>query len=293
MAYKQNNPLITNIDPPADTTTASNIEKRKEAQEAYEAEKRRVAQVKQNIVDIAERAQGTDEFTRDNIRGGKLVPERTYNWLETSGGAGCSTYACSIMREAGATVPDSVGPEGITINNINYKPGDPMPIIPGNEQFDAVAPKLGFELKPPGSWPEGGEVTRVGYGLGRTGHSTIQTGKGTSIYNPGTPSLGLKESTHFTGTTLTQPLVGAEVERMQSESEFYGIAPPVLTDGKIYEDRLMEYRGNLPALHKKLREADKPFLKPVSVLKPREGYKAKPKAMNLSKQMTNFFNRKK
>lgn len=289
MAYKQNNPLLTNIDPPADTTTASNIEKRKEAQAAYDAEKRRVAQVRQNIVDIAERAEGTDEFTRNNIRGGKLVPERTYNWLDTSGGAGCSTYACSIMREAGATVPNSVGPEGITINNINYKPGDPMPIIPGNEQFDAVAPKLGFELKPAGVKGEAGDVTRVGFGWGKTRHSTIQTGRGTSIYNPGDVREGLKERDYFSGPALTEPIQGKQLEELMYTS----LNEPVLTDGKLYTDRLMEYRGDLPALSKKLREADKPFMKPVSTLKPAGIAKMKPQAMNLSKQMTNFFNRKK
>lgn len=273
MAYKQNNPFLTNIDPPADRITESNIEKRKGAQKAYEDEMRRVEQVRQNIINVAERGASSDEFTRNDIKGGKLVPEKTYNWLESTGGMGCSTYACSIMREAGVTVPDSVGPEGITINNVTYKPGDPMPIIPGNEQFDAVAPKLGFELKPGGSLPEGGEVTRVGYGLGKTGHSAIQTGKGTTIYNPGNVGRGLKESDFFTGLSLSQR--------------------GVPDDDKTYENRLMEYRGNLPELHKKVREADKPFMEIGSRLKPIGIIRPEIQTMNLSKEMANFFNRKK
>jgi hypothetical protein len=301
MAFKLNNPT----DPPSGSTNATAEElrqKRMDANKALEAERKRVANIRSRIDQVAESAAGgsyTVDYGmndgRTGVEGAGVVPQKTFEWLQGMGGAACSTYACGIMREAGVTVPNSVGEEGVTINNVTYKPGDKMPIIPGNEQFDAVAPQLGFELRAPGSLPEEGDVTRVGYGYGYTSHSTIQTGEGRNVYNPGTPELGLKESEYYAEPSEFAGLSEEESQSYLQNAEEYGLATPrVSEDKKIYPTRLMQYVGDLPALRKQYREAAQAAGPEKAIeLKPRpiQG-PAKPTAQ-LPTNMLKFFNRNK
>ena len=294
MAFKLNDPT----DPPSGSSNATAEElrqKRIDAKKALEAERKRVENIRARIDEVAESAAGgayTIDYGmndgRAQVTGAGVVPQKTYEWLEGMGGAGCSTYACGIMREAGVTVPNSVGEEGITINNVTYKPGDKMPIIPGNEQFDAVAPQLGFELRAPGSLPEEGDVTRVGYGYGTTSHSTIQVGDGLSVYNPGTPSEGLKTSGYYSdpGNFTTY--------MTEQDTAQWGFEGPD-EDEKIYSDRLMQYVGDLPALRKQYRQA-------AEAEGPAKPLNLKPKGIDLSSlrptvqlpaNMLKFFNRNK
>lgn len=299
MAFKLNNPTENT----ENLTKEELRDRRIAARQALEAERKRVEKIRSNIDQVAEAA-AAGEYTinygtndqRVDVPGAGVVPQKTYEWLQGMGGAGCSTYACSIMREAGVTVPDSVGPEGVTINNVTYKPGDKMPIIPGNEQFDAVAPALGFELRPPGSLPEEGDVTRVGYGYGRTSHSTIQTGEGRNVYNPGTPSLGLKESSYYAEPYEFMPMSEEETQAYlrDVEESGYDVQPRISEDKRLYGTRLMQYVGDLPALRKQYREAAQ-ALGPettVSAIKPVKFTSPKPTAQ-LPTNITKFFNRNK
>jgi len=310
MAFKLNNPTENT----ENLTKEELRDRRMKARQALEAERKRVENIRTRIDEVAETASGssfdvetgeyiTQPYTinygtndaRAGVKGAGVVPQKTYEWLESMGGAGCSTYACGIMREAGVTVPNSVGPEGITINNVTYKPGDKMPIIPGNEQFDAVAPMLGFELRPPGSLPEEGDVTRVGYGYGATSHSTIQTGEGMNVYNPGTPSFGLKQSDWYAEPSEFEGMTEKETqEYLKSVEGFGSFQKPRVDDGKIYPTRLMHYVGDLPKLRKQYREA--------AQAAPYESITVKPKPVQLTSgiptatlptNITKFFNRNK
>ena len=303
MAFKLNDPT----DPPSGSSNATAEElrqKRIDARKALEAERKRVTDIRSRIDEVAESAAGGSYTVnygvsdgRTGILGAGVVPQKTYEWLQSAGGAGCSTYACGIMREAGVTVPNSVGEEGVTINNVTYKPGDKMPIIPGNEQFDALAPQLGFELRAPGSLPNEGDVTRVGYGYGTTSHSTIQVGDGESVYNPGTPSSGLKKSTYYSDPKNFEAMSEqAQAQFLRDSEDYEGFYnnPVVGEDEKIYSDRLMQYVGDLPALRKKYREA--------AQASPDEAINLKPKGIDLSSlqptaqlptNMLKFFNRNK
>lgn len=299
MAFKLNNPTDN-----TDNLTKEQLRDRRiAARQALEAERKRVMGVRSRISDVAESAiageyninYGTND-QRVDVPGAGVVPQKTYEWLRDMGGMACSTYACGIMREAGVTVPDSVGPEGVTINNVTYKPGDKMPIIPGNDQFDAVAPMLGFELRPPGSLPEKGDVTRVGYGYGRTSHSTIQTGEGMNVYNPGMPGVGLKYSTVYAEPSRFEPISEEETQAYlrDVEESNYAIQPRISEDERLYGARLMQYVGDLPKLQKQYREAAQ-ALGPettVSTIKPVKFTSPKPTAQ-LPTNITNFFNRNK
>jgi len=301
MAFKLGNPT----DPPSGSSNATAEElrqKRIDAQKALEAERKRVTDIRSRIDEVAETASltytinyGTND-PRAGIKGAGVIPQKTYEWLQSEGGAGCSTYACGIMREAGVTVPNSVGSEGITINNVTYKPGDKMPIIPGNEQFDAVAPMLGFELRPPGSLPEEGDVTRVGYGYGLTSHSTIQVDDGLNVYNPGTLDHGLKKNTYYSNAKRFEPMSEQETAQFLRDNEETGFynKPVVSEDKKLYENRLMQYVGDLPALRKKYREAAQASLDEVINLKPKgiQLSSLQPTAQ-LPTNMLKFFNRNK
>jgi len=315
MAFKLNNPT----DPPSGSTNtdAENLrQKRIDARKALDVERKRVMNIRKKIDETAETAVGETEFDeegntiaqpytidygtndmRAGVKGAGVIPQKTYEWLQSRGGSGCSTYACGIMRQAGVTVPNSVGPEGITINNVTYKPGDKMPIIPGNAQFDAVAPMLGFELKPPGSLPEEGDVTRVGYGYGITTHSTIQTGEGRNVYNPGTPEYGLKKTEYYAEPSDFKGMSEEESkEFIEQSGEFYpNMKAKLSEDKRIYPNRLMQYTGDLPALRKQYRQAVEaaPY-KPIIALKPKpvKLSSAKPTAQ-LPTNISNFFNRNK
>jgi hypothetical protein len=301
MAFKLNNPTENT----ENLTKEELRDRRMELRQALDAERKRVENIRSNIDEVAEAAvagkydidYGSGYDGRANIPGAGVVPQKTFEWLDSMGGAGCSTYACGIMREAGVTVPNSVGPEGITINNVTYKPGDKMPIIPGNEQFDAVAPMLGFELRPPGSLPEEGDVTRVGYGYGATSHSTIQTGEGQNVYNPGLPSLGLKESSYYAEPSEFAGISEEETQQLLRDAEEYDYPtkPRVSKDKKIYPTRLMQYVGDLPALQQQYRKAAQaaPY-EPVLAIKPKPVQlgPSVPTA-TLPANMLKFFNRNK
>ena len=65
----------------------------------------------------------------DETPGAGLINEPLYNWL-TEQGSACNTYACAIMKEAGATYPIDMKP--FELYGKTYKGGDPIAIIPGN-----------------------------------------------------------------------------------------------------------------------------------------------------------------
>jgi hypothetical protein len=297
MAFKIDNPTDNTDNPTKDELRDRRIAARK----ALDAERKRVMGIRARIDETAEAAVRTDKYTvnyggEGPVTGAGVVPQKTYEWLKERGGSACSLYACSIMREAGVTVPNSVGPDGVTINNVTYKPGDKMPIIPGNDQFDSVAPQLGFELRPAGSTPEEGDVTRASYGYGVTSHSTIQTGDGLNVYNPGNLTYGLKQAATFADP---RDFGGMTKEESQEFLEEFGhihrdSIKERMVDGKIYPSRLMQYVGDLPALRKQYRQAAKaaPY-KPVT-LKPKPIQLSSPKpTAQLPTNISNFFNRNK
>lgn len=308
MAYKQNNPLT---DPPAKSSSIYDdddkyneaLARRKAARQALETERSRVKKIVKNIDTVAEQALegkytvnfGTEGDGRVGVKGAGVVPQATFNYLKNMGGMACNSYTCGIMREAGVTVPNSVGEEGITINNVTYNAGDKMPIIPGNQQFDAVAPMLGFELRPGGSYPEEGDITRASYATGTT-HSTVQIGKEGSVYNPGEPGKGLKKSDWYSQFANFDAVPDDQAEQLQKDLVFYGgQKAKVEKDGKIYQDRLMRYVGDLPKLTKELRAANKPFDTAVSRIKPRgiQPVQTPTSSVLLPTSVSKFFNRNK
>lgn len=309
MAYKQNNPLT---DPPVRSSSIYDnddeynaaLARRKAARQAYETESSRVKKIVKNIDTVAEQAFegkytvnfGTEGDARSDVLGAGVVPQATYSYLKNMGGMACNTYACGIMREAGVTVPNSVGEEGITINNVTYNAGDKMPIIPGNQQFDAVAPMLGFELRPGGSYPEEGDITRSDYATGTT-HSTVQIGKEGSVYNPGMPGEGLRKSNFYSQLANFDAVPDDQAEQLQKDLVFYGgKKAKVEKDGKIYQDRLMRYVGDLPKLAKELRAANKPFDVAASRVKPKSIQPmtiAPTSSISLPTGVSKFFNRNK
>jgi hypothetical protein len=79
--------------------------------------------------------------------------------IESRGGYTCNTYSGACMRKAGMTIPE--GAEPLKIGRVTYGPGDKMPFIPGNPQFNSNAENLGWELQPKGTLPtESGDLIR-------------------------------------------------------------------------------------------------------------------------------------
>ena len=143
-----------------------------------------------------------DEGTPEVAPGGGFISKPMFNYLEKQGFA-CNTYACSILKDAGATYPIDMEPT--VINNRTYKGGDKIAVIPGNLQQDGIynynTGAQGFQfvdVNAPGE-EMAGDYGRIGYP--RTGHAVIYTGDknnpGESIYNPGGVSTGLKTSTAY------------------------------------------------------------------------------------------------
>jgi hypothetical protein len=68
----------------------------------------------------------------------KNIPARTsLSYLKGKGEFYCATHNCELMQDSGYTVPSNYSGE-------NYKASAKFPIIPGNLQFQSMAPELGF-----------------------------------------------------------------------------------------------------------------------------------------------------
>jgi hypothetical protein len=148
-----------------------------DAKAAYDAEMARVQGVRNKTAELA-RQYGDAGASYSDVG----ISDRLANWIDDTGFA-CNTYSCQIMREAGATIPQ--GTEPFEMNGRTYRPGDKLPIIPGNAQFNSYADKLGFELMPKGTMPtEAGDLIRghmynAGPGAGSGSfHSVLSAGYG-------------------------------------------------------------------------------------------------------------------
>lgn len=148
-----------------------------DAKAAYDAEMARVQGVRNKTAELA-RQYGDANASYSDVG----ISDRLANWIDDTGFA-CNTYSCQIMREAGATIPQ--GTEPFKMNGRTYRPGDKLPIIPGNAQFNSYADKLGFELMPKGTMPtEKGDLIRghmYNAGPGATSgsfHSVLSAGYG-------------------------------------------------------------------------------------------------------------------
>ena len=241
-----------------------------------------------------EQYEGQPQQERGLIQGQGMIPDKLVNWIKmaevTDGvdSATCNTYSCSMMRAAGATIPEGI--EEFKVNNRTYRPGDKIPIIPGNRQFDQYYEKMGFTLNPNDSKPKAGDLGRIGYagidgsGLNPyeeldgsisrsdTSHSVIygkDTDKGKNYrlqnyYNPGDRREGYKENVYYT----------------YNENVNAGYKPNL-------GDRTMSYTGNLTGYKKKMLEDRKnasdnmPVLKPANIKK--TDIKFSPELMKMNK----------
>jgi len=136
----------------------------------------------------------------------------------------------------------------------------------------------------------------VGYGYGRTSHSTIQTGEGLNVYNPGSPSFGLKKSHYYAEPSEFEGMTEEQTQAYLKDVEEsgYDIQPRISEDKRLYGTRLMQYVGDLPKLRKQYRKAAQAAgpEKAVSAIKPVKFTSPKPTAQ-LPTNITNFFNRNK
>ena len=95
-----------------------------------EKEEQDVINKRQNILNIAQSLTENPRPTRTNLD--YIAPSDYY----------CNTRSCEIFQDAGLTIPE--GTEPFTVNKKVYKPGDKVPIIPGNMQMKGVLKNLGF-----------------------------------------------------------------------------------------------------------------------------------------------------
>jgi hypothetical protein len=209
--------------------------------QTYDAEVARVADVKQKIGDLARQHgdanAGWMDIASDWPRTGK--------WLEEPGNYACNSYSCRIMREAGVTVPEGVEPFKVSGNPYTYAPGDKIPIVTGNDTFNSIYEKLGFELMPKGTMPtKAGDLIRGHmYDPNASGsgafHSVISAGYGDDelldLYNnPG----NVREGYRARGTDWDDPM-------RTGEGDFY------TTDSGV-----MRYVGAVPYHEKQMMEAE-------------------------------------
>jgi hypothetical protein len=129
-----------------------------DAKAAYDAEMARVQGVRQKTAELA-RQYGDAGASYSDVG----ISDRLANWIDDTG------FAC----------------EPFEMNGRTYRPGDKLPIIPGNAQFNSYADKLGFELMPKGTMPtEAGDLIRghmynAGPGAGSGSfHSVLSAGYG-------------------------------------------------------------------------------------------------------------------
>ena len=167
----------------------------------------------------------------DETPGAGLINEPLYNWL-TEQGSACNTYACAIMKEAGATYPIDMKP--FELYGKTYKGGDPIAIIPGNlaqdTRYNYDTGAQGFTKKNIDDEYDfkAGDYLRIGYDAygdkvdRPTTNHAVMVGDGFAFYNPGLVSTGLKSS------------------------KDYYTDPRRFDDGSIGGDLAVEYTGNIP-----------------------------------------------
>lgn len=208
------------------------------AKAAYDEEMARVMAVRKKTSDLA-RQHGEAGASYSDVG----ISDNLANWINDTGFA-CNTYSCQIMREAGATIPE--GTEPFKMNGRTYRPGDKLPIIPGNAQFNSYADNLGFELMPKGTMPtEEGDLIR-GHMYNQPGgassgsqHSVISGGYG----DDETLDLYNNPGNVYSGYNL----------RYQD-----GTDPMATGEGNYYTDDsgVMRYVGDTPTLKAKMAEAE-------------------------------------
>ncbi len=208
------------------------------AKAAYDEEMARVMAVRKKTSDLA-RQHGEAGASYSDVG----ISDNLANWVNNTGFA-CNTYSCQIMREAGATIPEGTKP--FKLNGRTYGPGDPLPIIPGNAQFNSNAENFGFELQPKGTMPtEEGDLIR--------GHMYDQ---------PGGPSSGSQHSVISAGygddDTLDLYNNPGNVYSGYSLRRQDGSDPMATGEGDYYTDDsgVMKYVGATPGLKAKMMEAE-------------------------------------
>ena len=175
------------------------------ANAAYDTEMSRVTDVRGAV---SARARELGDANASASEAG--ISDNLAKWVDNTGFA-CNTYSCQIMRDAGVTIPE--GQEEFTVNGRTYGPGDKIPMIPGNAQFNSYAEQMGFELQPKGTMPtQEGDLIR-GHMYNQPGgassgsqHSVISAGYGDDevldLYNnPGGVYDGYK-SRNFEGDQM-------------------------------------------------------------------------------------------
>ena len=227
-------------------------ESRGQQASAYEKESARVEQVKGNVPENAERIAGLNEQaltprlrnwfkseTEAADRGDTRVDSRG-NTYSVSKPYSCNTYSCQLLRDSGATVASDFDFQGK-----HYEEGDPLPVIPGNSQFNSNYEALGFSLKPKGALPDQvGDLIRGHYG--ETGqadsggqHSLVTTGEGVD-------EEGML-------TIHNSPGSYDRYNKVTPYRESW--ADPIRYSDDLSDNRVMEYVGTKPKLRKGFEDA--------------------------------------
>jgi len=209
--------------------------------DAYDTEVARVNQIRSSIGDLA-RGYGDENASYSDVG----ISDRTANWVNDNG-FGCNTYSCQIMRNAGVTIPQGTAP--FEMNSKMWYPGNKLPIIPGNAQFNSFADKLGFKLQPKGTMPtQTGDLIRghmydqPGGASSGSQHSVISAGYGDDDFldlynNPGNVFSGYKSR------------ADKENDPMRTgENDYY-------TD----DSGVMRYVGDMPTLEQQMNDAQSAY----------------------------------
>ena len=196
-----------------------------------EGEKVRIQGVKDSIPGEAHRIAGLDSPRT-------ALDPNLANWVENNGWA-CNTYACQVMRNSGATIPEDSDP--ITIGGKTYMPGDKLPVIPGNGSFNSSYQDLGFELLPAGTIPDqAGDFIRGHMDDPMAGSS----GSYHAVLSEGLDSQGGLKVAYSPGG-------------INQYGEFSQEGSDWATKGQYAQgsgNRVMRYVGNVPAYEKQLAE---------------------------------------
>ncbi len=213
------------------------------AKAAYDEEMARVMAVRKKTSDLA-RQYGENNASYSDVG----ISDNLAKWVDDTGFA-CNTYSCQIMREAGATIPEGTKP--FKLNGRTYGPGDKLPIIPGNAQFNSNAENFGFELQPKGTMPtEEGDLIR--------GHMYNQPGGASSGSQHSVISAGYGDDDFLDLYNNPGAVYGGYKSRADYEND--PMRTGVYDDGRegYYEtdSGVMRYVGATSALKAKMMEAE-------------------------------------
>ena len=209
-----------------------------------------------------------------------LIPKGMFNYVKDTGGYGCQTTVCSVLRKAGAKLPTHIKnektgefePNKFVFNKKTYRGGDQYPVFSGNNTVDELLPNMGLSLTNRNTLPDqdadiikknfdNRKNTPAGFDPDRTRMVNGTYQRGSTHVTIATDTIPKNQQTgnNPVSTSYYNPGdITSGVRRSQdynSPDQFDNTDQD--NDGNFGVNRVLRLTGNVPYLKSEMKKADK------------------------------------